>query len=272
MNNNRTRAQSYQSFLLEEAKRDFSVLLFYYMKREHLEYFLETGNVKVTQLSKSNDPLEFLLNIEEPHKYSDLIRNTEHNEPLVVCLSSRISSSTMWGHYAESHKGVCLVFSLPIYKNLDDEKLGIHCYKINRSGQTNDSDDSIIRVEYVDNRSYTTCIKDKSDLAKVINKAIATKASDWKYESEVRLRIREESPYLLCDKGLFFYSGLKQFFKGVVLGYKCEVADAYVRTLISASSFTDAFVARAEIQKDQYLMQPWLSDDIYICDTDITSL
>lgn len=47
---------------------------------------------------------------------------------------------------------------------------------------------------------------------------------------------------------------------------------SYVRTLISASSFTDAFVARAAIQKDQYLMQPWLSDDIYICDTDITSL
>lgn len=265
-------SKSLQEVLTGEANNTKPFLLFYYMKREHLEYFLETGNVKVTQLSKSNDPLEFLLNIEESHKYSVLIRNTEHNEPLVVCLSSRISSSTMWGHYAESHKGVCLVFSLPIYKNSDDKELENHCYKINRSGQTNNSDDSIIRVEYVDNRNYITCIKDKSNLEKAINKAIATKASDWKYESEVRLKIREESPYLLCDKGLFFYSGLKQFFKGVVLGYKCEVADAYVRTLISASSFTDAFVARAAIQKDQYLMQPWLSDDIYICDTDITSL
>ena len=191
MNNNRTRAQSYQSFLLEEAKRDFSVLLFYYMKREHLEYFLETGNVKVTQLSKSNDPLEFLLNINYDGTSTPRKAFTEHNEPLVVCLSSRISSPTMWGHYAESHKGVCLVFSIPIKRPDKFNKSRTPIYKLNRAKQTSDVEDVIIPVRYTNQRKSDYTISDIAQLEDIIYDTIATKSLDWAYEHEVRLKINE---------------------------------------------------------------------------------
>ena len=49
-----------------------------------------------------------------PDKYIDEVRFLAFATPCVTCFMENYNSSSAWGHYASSHKGICLIF--------DDEK------------------------------------------------------------------------------------------------------------------------------------------------------
>ena len=233
---------------------------FYYMKREHLEYFLQTGNVKVTQLSRSNDPLEFMFNI----KGDDAFYSWHHNEPLVLCLSTRVTSRSLWGHHADAHKGVCLVFDIPLESSVSDSyDKTIRKYGIIASDAKDIGKSYLYQVKYVEDRHVVKLTDDINNepekrlnfLCKQYINAISTKSKDWEFENEFRVYISDYSSDLVCDKGLLFYSGLKGYFKGVVIGLNCDVPDAYVEKLVGGSQFSTAFVTRASIHPQKYKMR-----------------
>ena len=236
-------------------------MLYYFMKREHLEYFLATGNLKVTQLSKSNDPLEFLPNINNLRTSKNWQKIMNHNEPLVICLSSKVSSAAIWGHYADSHTGVCLAFEIPLKKGkLQPLSQNLYEYEVCNYDSTNKSRDTIIKVDYVEEREYKEppALDSTEDFLKFLDEryhtATATKSIDWSFENEYRLVIDDKSPHFVCDKNILFYNGLKPFFKGLILGTRCDLHNVYARQLLDNNGYTDVRLDRAQIHSKKYCM------------------
>jgi Protein of unknown function (DUF2971) len=46
-----------------------------------------------------------------PHRYVKLVEKMVHGDWYMACFAENCSNSSMWGHYANNHKGVCLKFS-----------------------------------------------------------------------------------------------------------------------------------------------------------------
>ena len=87
----------------------------------------------------------------------------------VYCVAERCDDVLMWAHYADSHKGICLEFDG--YSSLMAEAQQVNYVKIRPSINPYLSDDHVVMME----------------------KALLTKAEQWKYEAEWRL-IRTEGP------------------------------------------------------------------------------
>ena len=81
-----------------------------------------------------------------------------------LCLSQDNNIPTMWSHYADNHKGVCVGFKL------DQLKLNF---------------DHFFRINYLDKRPDVS-IFDASQPLKIL-KAYSTKGTHWSYEKEVRV-------------------------------------------------------------------------------------
>lgn len=75
---------------------------------------------------------------------------------------------TMWGHYADNHKGVCLGFDLPIRRG--------------------DGDEYADKIEYVDDLHAMDArvLTDAAYNERMVNIARKTKSSHWSYEQEWR--------------------------------------------------------------------------------------
>lgn len=110
----------------------------------------------------------------------------------ICCFSKNHSKTTMWTHYAEDHKGVCLVFDLSHPVPFID-------YEANRFTQGPVDYENYYPINYM--KSKTEGIK----------RLFLTKSNDWNYEEEYR--------YILFDRKDFikFY---KNFLKGVIFGLK----------------------------------------------------
>lgn len=83
------------------------IRLYYFMPEKHLLDLIINDEIKVSLPDECNDPLEFL-----PSEDSDT--PNERISGGFISFSSRFSSSLMWSHYADSHRGVCLQFDFPI--------------------------------------------------------------------------------------------------------------------------------------------------------------
>lgn len=238
-----------------EGKR--TIRLYHYIAAEHIETILRDRKIKLTDVNKTNDPLEFCPTFfqDEPKSLSrDLkylggmhyLNGFKEKHPfLVLCLSTRITSSAMWGHYASNHKGACLVFDVPVF-NLQIrnnitygsfEKLGI----------------PFIKVLYTRNR---TNIPENSFLAQRdehyinLRECIAIKGMDWAYEQEYRIDLSDAGikDGVTVKNGMFFYSTIMKYLKGVVLGMKCDLSVDYIKRLVDDQVFA---VERAEIHPTQ---------------------
>lgn len=80
----------------------------------------------------------------------------------LFCVSESRDNLLMWAHYANEHKGVCLVFD------------GLHEQMAEAQ-----------KVQYSDLRIPVNLITDHPDT--MVDKALLTKSSQWKYEEEWRL-------------------------------------------------------------------------------------
>jgi hypothetical protein len=95
----------------------------------------------------------------------------------VYCLSTQSAAPLMWSHYARSHRGVCLEFSV---RNV------LFC--------------GALPVEYLDHYPELDLSNDDEDASL---KALLTKSSDWCYENEFRLIVAAPgytSPGVLATK------------------------------------------------------------------------
>jgi hypothetical protein len=98
----------------------------------------------------------------------------------VYCLSTHADAPLMWSHYARSHQGVCLQFSV---------QNALFC--------------GSLPVQYLDHYPEFDLTDDSEDGAL---RALLTKSKDWSYEDEFRLVVAAPgytSPGMLPTKGNF---------------------------------------------------------------------
>ena len=117
----------------------------------------------------------------------------------------------MWGHYADSHKGIALGFEIP--------------------------DDLLFKVNYVKNRTRiqfdpdTRSVVDGED---TVNRLLKTKFEDWEYEQEYRFFIDLESSQR--EGGNYFADfSDKLVLSDVILGFKCDLRIEQVKELIGSN-------------------------------------
>ncbi len=110
----------------------------------------------------------------------------------ICCFSKTFKNTTMWAHYGDNHRGICLNFDLSVDEPFID-------FPSERFGKG--------PVDY-GNYSPINYMKSKQT---AIEKLFLTKSEDWQYEEEFRF-------YILEDHGLYRFN--KDFLKGIVFGIR----------------------------------------------------
>lgn len=98
--------------MVSDSLHKFPEKLYLFMKAEHLLSCLENDEIKVALPKDCNDPFELI-----PRGQQTQPDNTDGIG--FICLSEECTSSTMWAHYADKHRGVCLEFDFMIESKED---------------------------------------------------------------------------------------------------------------------------------------------------------
>ena len=168
--------------------------------------------LKVSRLQDLNDPFE-LLALELPDKrvrnaFSE-VKEQLHKNRGILCFSEKWSNPVMWSHYAEKHRGLCLVFEIP-------EKL-------------------LASISYSQKRLKDVLDKLFSNLQEVQEDAMAriltTKFSHWKYEKERRLFVGLDTPDEFGNHFVDFSEQLKLV--GVIVGPRSAITRADLSAVLS---------------------------------------
>lgn len=190
--------------------------------------------MKVTEIGRSNDPLEGMpsfdcRDLSDPQSIAQMQRWKEvwpstfwSKKRLCICLSCCMSSMLMWGHYAASHTGVCLVFKLKDLRNIS-ARIGL----IHYSPQIRAKDYVVFHEE-----QYLT------NFSKLEEAVMLTKIPEWSYEREVRIIFKDNT---LCydDEKILFTDLLMPYLDGIILGAKCSLTQKCVEDFIADSPLKD---------------------------------
>lgn len=205
---------------LYELERTTRPYTFYkYMPAKWLAEFLAQDTLKATELATVNDPLEWRPQFADPTQETAWQQHQQQASPIhVLCLSSKISTTAMWGHYADAHKGVALAFSLPLGVHDDDSNTrhNLHptarCYPIGRlkKGTT-----WLMKVTYTPTRPPI----DPKNSAGTAHKLITSKGTDWTAESEYRILLGNNIKHK--QDGTPVYIGMSKHLSGIILGTAC---------------------------------------------------
>ena len=221
--------------MAEDAK---IIRLYHYMPAKYAEEFLRKDEIKLCDLTKSNDLCEFSPRVgglaEKDLLYRLKFENhranfSARNPMLVLSFSSRVSSSAVWGHYADQNKGICLVFEFFV-ENLH-EQYGVIM------GTIPDISAQFHKVTYTDTRfeiPVSAYMRGDEEIFSYLCSAISHKSTDWSYEKEFRLvfYVDEESRSVIVKDELFFALGLRKYLVGVVMGARCQMSDLYLKAVL----------------------------------------
>jgi hypothetical protein len=170
--------------------------------------------LKLARISELNDPFEFLqVSSRNPRtraRYQYLKRALSEYMGL-LCFSANWRNPVQWGHYAESHRGVCLGFEISPAAGL-------------------------VKVRYVKKRiapKLRVMRKMGPSAVEHMLDLLATKFEHWRYEQEHRLFVQ------LADKdeesGLYFYDfGNSEHVKlrEVIVGAQSQITVEQVATAL----------------------------------------
>lgn len=170
---------------------------------------------------KTNGLYKYIVNYDTEQVYSDSAtfppRSTKHpvesfidnlifkysKQFYVACFSKDFSNLSMWGNYADSHKGICLIFQ---DSKIPFTRRTLYYNKINYFNNINKYNffDLLVMQSYRDFKTWTTFKgnyskyhipqynkfqKQHSKLRQELISSLLTKESDWKFEKEYRLYI-----------------------------------------------------------------------------------
>lgn len=240
------------------------IRMYHYTKAENLDKILSSGLIRLTAVSDANDPFEG--SIKHP-TVEDEIENElktmcgkevwnnylKEEPPLIISLSAKMSSPAIWGHYADSHKGVCLVFEIPVYFCEDGDEVDEEQRKLARA---------IFPLEYNDSKPCIEDLVPDNDVVRkyqrLLRDSYIRKGKEWEYENEVRIQVanglatRELHNDIVWLGGWPYYNGLMGYLHSVILGVRCEKRTSWVESRLRELHYSKAFVARAKVSPAQY--------------------
>ena len=164
---------------------------------------LEIGDI---EKSEANHHHTKLMN-NKPYMETNLAGTSNHlkhaadEEWRIVCLSKKNDNILMWGHYADSHKGICLVFS--------SNKEPFVCAR---------------KVEYEKDMPLLYLPQAARSREEIIS-TMLTKPIDWEYEHEYRyvFSLKTQNQKSTYNSGDFLYLP-KGSLVGIIAG--CEMSEA----------------------------------------------
>lgn len=207
---------------------------------------------------KNNDlsPKEnmFILRADFPRIYVERLREIIYPKSYVTCFSSEYNISSMWGNYADRHKGACLIYETgnDDYMNLtqlnDEQKKRVqtlHCgdiapiLKVDYGGEVVKRNffDSLGRLTHSQVNAWLTgkdgvrsrCFHPtdfdewRSKYWADLNRICCTKMPSWSYEKEYRIMVND-SMYEV--EGDICYCGYeRKQLQGVIFGLKTGLDD-----------------------------------------------
>ena len=216
---------------------------YHFIKAQYVESFLRSDQLKVTQLGHSNDYFEYKPGFSDSNVERDWNLAIKGNEPCVICLSAKMSSPVMWGHYGERGMGACLVFDIPLQERTNkrcsyfNHKKEFFAYSICCSPLP------IMKVSYDDQRIIISKIPNfpSEEMSGLLSEIACTKPNDWQYEHEYRIIV--DVNFLIAKNGWLFCTGMLQYCSAVLLGWNCPVSNAYLSTVLRETKHSNIRIA-----------------------------
>jgi hypothetical protein len=188
-----------------------------------LEEINLNGKVLLDISSNDNKRMDWHYILFEFQKdYLRQIENLIHPPCYMSCFSKDFSNSSMWGNYADNHKGICMIFSaiennddnfMPIERPISLDKNGVHkaysntkLEKVLYGGEYTNINffEMLGRLNGIQMKYWFTDGNKKSQVLayietdkdkwrqtywEIFNKRYYTKTEEWDFEEEYRLRI-----------------------------------------------------------------------------------
>ncbi len=221
---------------MEATTKDSTFIILYkYMTYEAFVATVETWSLKASFPYEVNDPLENVIQ-KNKHLPPEILKDSTlgYISPF-FSFSRNMSSSAMWGQYADWGRGVCLVFAFPIRDDsiewMADEKPGIFNPLICDKEQA-------VPLLYREERfkiNYVPRSKKCKVLGNVINRwlnnCIIVKGKDWEYEAEVRIHTNYGNA-TYEKNGILTYEWPMRYLIGAITGPKCKHDRNYIEQKI----------------------------------------
>ena len=200
-----------------------------------LDKILRKQRIKVSKVSKLNDPFDFQVSFspETPIGFVKGFRGVfdRYNETnALISFSTDIYNVLMWSHYAAEHYGYAL-------------ELELEPRVLTRVNY------SLMAPEIV----YSKEQDQKKDYGSVISSVLKTKSIDWAYEKEWRMifwdcpnneNIQQEPQK--DGTVLWFYHLPKRSLKSIFIGLKCKKTESDMKAQLAQLAINDVKVYKME--------------------------
>ena len=161
----------------------------------HQELFLLMLENELRSPQASGESYYTAINRVITQEYNDMQQNA--NRFRIACFSQTPYSMLMWSHYANSHKGFCIEYEIPIYSE-NTETIFHNLYPVIYTDIRKDLSQLSINWNSLGN------ITD-DELCDFYKYCLLSKSLDWKYQQEIRL--------ISCDDLITDENYICQFFK-----------------------------------------------------------
>ena len=189
----------------------------------------------------ANTELLTMFYTEYPSMYLNRLIDLVKPNAYMTCFSKTYFNSAMWGHYADNHKGVCLIFDHSLIDSFKKNVIDVEgFYETQYSSKVINLnfflliryDDDHLDFWYKDCKNNKKCflydlrfnkewIKKYGDICKSM---YTKKTIDWVYEEEARAIIFDHNYKFSNDKSRkVFYQPNK--LKGIIFGNNTSVSD-----------------------------------------------
>ncbi len=244
------------------------VVLYKFLSGDEFEATLSKWALKGTLLYEASDPLEMIPQANGPNGLIiDFLNSPEYDSRPFISFSRVISSPTMWGHYADSGKGVCLVFLLPVGESVSEQwhfntphndlsyvashkagsaKLGYRLIVPEKIKSTSSADATnssyLLPIRYMKDRVLGITAFAKNQATNIddfneqewIEHLISTKSDSWQYEQELRLICNPKFATKI-EKNEILYEWPLTYLVGVVAGPRYPYSDSILEQKLSLS-------------------------------------
>ncbi len=182
--------------------------LYHFTGAKHALSNIEKNRIKVAQIAALNDPFDLRaprLNSRAERQKWEAWRAYMDSNFGILCFSPHWKNVTMWSHYADKHKGICLGFDL--------------------------SDELATEIKYAQTRPPIDL--SRSPTEEDLQPLLFLKSTDWEYEEEWRVLINLNKPPTFKD-GDFYFHPIDAELKlvEVVVGPMCDVNREKLEPLI----------------------------------------
>ncbi|MDO4953971.1 MAG: DUF2971 domain-containing protein [Akkermansia sp.] len=215
---------------------------------------------------EANDPFELTPQAKDEFSPVDLsARAAKGSPPPFISFSRKITAPALWGHYADSGKGVCLVFCFPckefkeninILRFADSTDFRVLAKINNKLSASN-----IAKVSYRQERIDPFPTGDTDDTLAWFTKLISTKGETWRYENEYRLITNYDCADQAAN-GMLLFSWPMCFLMGAVTGPMCPYSPQYVKRILSdkydtvKDSYPNYYIENQKIIGRKFIVTP----------------